>query len=394
MPVADIARTYQKDCIDFLQRLVRTRSVNGADNEAGIVQVIADEAEKLGLPYQVIAKDNARPNIFVGQDFAGKDAVLLVAHLDTAPTGDESAWQHPPFGAMIKDNKLYGRGAIDCKGGIAISLYVLKILADAGKLHLAKFVGVADEESGADSTLGLMHLLKSGLNAKEAVYTYGGESGHHRLTIGHRGLIRLWVTCHGESAHSGSREWQDGQRGANAITGITELLNALQDFTMPGENKYFPGYHFVLTPTIVTGGSGESIVPDHAKVLLDIRTLPEHNNQAIIDKITHIADRLATKKRHYNIAVKNNIPGALTDPDSSIVKRALKLNNEIWGIDSILSGSGPANEGYMLVKHGIPTITGYGPHGGNFHAVDEYAELDSIEPLLNLLTRLICRPKV
>lgn len=381
-------KTYHNDVVAFLQKLIQTPSVNGKNGEAAVVEVIRAEASKLGLPHRVIAKDNNRPNIFVGEDFKGTNELLLVAHLDTVPVGETSAWTHPPFSGILENERLYGRGAIDCKGGIAMSLYALKLLKDAGKLHTAKFVGVADEESGADSTLGLRYLLDEGLNARTAVYTYGGNADGSHLTIGHRGLVRLWVTCHGESIHSGSKEWQDKKRGSNAIDGLIDLLSELREFALPGENKYFPGYRSVLTPTLIEGGAGESIVPDRAKVLLDIRLLPEHRNDEVISEITELTKRLSDGRRTFTIEVKNNLPGVLTDPNSDIVKRALKLNKELFGVDSSLKGSGPANESYMLISRGIPTITGYGPFGANFHSANEYALTDSINTLLTLLSRL------
>lgn len=380
--------SYYEDSVKFLQKLIQTPSVNGNDSESAIVEVIAKEAKKLGLPYQIITKDAARPNIFIGEGFKDDQSLLLVAHLDTVPPGELKAWELDPFAATVKDSKLYGRGAFDCKGGIALSVYTLKMLADKGQLHKAKFVGVADEESGADSKLGLRYLLDQGLNAKAAVYTYGSSSNHTKITIGHRGLIRLWVTCKGEAAHSGSSEWSNRTKGESAIEGMTDFLTEIKSFTQSGKNKFFPEQKFTLTPTLIEGGSGESIVPDTAKVLLDIRLLPEHPNDEIIEKIAKISEKLSTSKRSFSMKVKNNIPGVITAPDSYFVQQAIKLNKEIFGTTPKLAGSGPANEGYMLVSHGIPTIMGYGPMGGNFHSANEYAELDSIESSLHFLAEL------
>ncbi len=99
---------YHQDCISFLQKLVQTPSVNGQDCEEAIVKLIAEEAKKLGLPYQIIQKTIDRPNIFVGnaKSFAEKDSILLVAHTDTVAVGDLLEWRFPPFSAEIKENKI------------------------------------------------------------------------------------------------------------------------------------------------------------------------------------------------------------------------------------------------------------------------------------------------
>lgn len=378
---------YVDDCIAFLKKLIETPSVNGKDNEAAIAAVVAEEAERLGLPCKIIAKDSGRPNIFVGEGFEDNGSLLLVAHLDTVPTGDPATWSFDPFAATIQDGRLYGRGAFDCKGGIALGLYVLKALVDRGELRAAKFVGVADEESGADSSLGLRYVLDQGLAARGAVYAYG-ITGHERIIIGHRGLVRLWVACKGEAAHSGSSEWANHTKGASAIDGIVDFLVKIRSFTLPGDNKYFPNHRFTLTPTLLDGGSGESLVPDTAKVLLDIRTLPEHSNDYVIESITSIANELTTDKLSFSVDVKNSIPGVVTDPVSPFVQQARRLSKQLFGVSPVPEGSGPANEGYMLVSRGIPTIIGYGPVGGNFHAANEYIELNSIGTSLEFLIRL------
>lgn len=117
----------------------------------------------------------------------------------------------------------------------------MKRLWDAGELGAVKFVATVDEESGGDSDIGVKYLLDGGLDAKLAVYTYGGGS-KESLTIGHRGVIRLQVTCEGEAAHSGSKDWQQGKKGAKAIQGITDFLDEVKQYSYAEENQYFPGY--------------------------------------------------------------------------------------------------------------------------------------------------------
>src|SRR5438477_1876967 len=110
-----------EDCVKFLQKLVQTPSVNGKHSEKAVVDVIAAEAQKLGLPYRVITKDPDRPNIFVGENFTASKDLLLVSNLGTVPEGNLNAWSTPPFSGTINDGNLYGLGAIAGKGGIAIS---------------------------------------------------------------------------------------------------------------------------------------------------------------------------------------------------------------------------------------------------------------------------------
>jgi succinyl-diaminopimelate desuccinylase len=381
---------YVQGCTDFMQRLVQTPSVNGKDNEKAMAELVVAEATKLGLASRVIEQVLGRPNVFVGEGFDSPDGLLLVSHGDTVPVGDETKWDYPPFGGEIVDGRLYGRGALDCKGGLALSLYALKALKDQGKGNLAKMLMGVDEESGADSQFGVRAALAEGLNAESAIYTYGGRNGNE-LTIGHRGLVRVWVTCRGESAHSGSSQWQDGTKGESAITGIIDFIEASREIRVEGENEYFPGYKTVITPTLVNGGEGESLVPSKAEVLLDIRTLPG-GNANVLRQIEDIIQELNVGKRQYAIRIKNNIPAVITDPNSRVVQEAIRLKGEIFGFPNPrLKGSGPANESYMLVEAGIPTIVGFGATGDGFHSANEYAEIDSLEKSLAFMVEMSLR---
>ncbi len=382
--IKELTQTYNQPLIDFCQELVRTPSVNGKDFESAISSLVATRAKELGLPQELIALEKDRPNVFVGTNFDKKAGLLFVAHLDTVPTGNESKWKHKPFDAEIEDGKLFGRGAIDCKAGIALSIYALKILHDLGRPDIAKFAGVVDEESGADSKLGARYLLDKGLNAQAAIYAYPGIE---TVTIGHRGLVRLWIEAQGEAAHTGSKSWQDGTKGANAIEALARFINGLSDFTMPGTHEAFPGYTFKHTPTIVQGGSGESIVPDKAKVLVDARLLPNHNNEAYIQAIRDLAKKLGGEKIKFDVQIKTNIPGVAISPDEKIVQILKKLDEEVMEVKPEIRGSGPASEGYMFDKAGIPTICGFGAEGDGVHAADEYLKLDSLPKILEMYVK-------
>lgn len=374
---------YTNDIIAFIQKLVSIPSVNGINNEVKIINAIKEEADKLELPNKIIFKDPTHPNIFVGKNFDKKEGLLLVAHVDTAGIGDETKWTHKPFGSEIVDKKLYGRGAVDNKAGIALSLYTLKSLQDQGKLDYAKFVGVSDEECGADSVFGARYLLDQGLQAKAAIYTY---SGNDVITIGHRGQVKLWVNVTGESAHSGSSSWQNGTRGASAINALNNFLTEVNKFDMSGTHEAFPNYKFKQTVLFIEGGNTTSLVPDKAKCLIDARLLPIHENDEYIDKIIKLAKSFETEKIKFNIEIDTNLPAAFIRNDEKIVAILKNLSKEVLDIEPEIRGCGPANEGYMFIEKGIPTICGFGVTGDGMHSKDEYLDLDSIPKILKIYT--------
>lgn len=379
-----LVQKYQPELLEFCQKLVRIHSVNGVDVEGKVAQLIVDQAKNLDLPVEMVGCDRDRFNVFVGTGFTKKSGLLLIAHLDTVGEGDRSEWRFDPFGGQIEDGKLFGRGALDAKSSLALCLYALKILKDLGKLDMAKFAAVVDEESGADSKLGANFLLDKGLLAGAAIYT---EPGVEKVAIGHRGLVRLWVKAKGQSVHSGSILWQEKKKGANAIDGLIKFLTRLEEIKMEGVHPDFPGYHFTLTPTLIEGGESESIVPGEAKVLLDARLLPNQGNDEFIKKVEKLVKSLEDDKIRFEIEVKNNIPGAVISKEEPIVKILEKLDKEVMGVKPLVYGVGPANEGYMFIQAGIPTICGFGPVGGGSHATDEYVEIESLPKLLEIYIR-------
>lgn len=379
-----LAQKYQPEILELCQKLIRTRSVNGIDTEGKVAQLIVDQAKNLDLPVEMIGCDRDRFNVFVGTGFTKKSGLLLIAHLDTVTEGDRLEWKFDPFGGQIEEGKLFGRGALDAKSSLALCLYALKILKDLGKLDLAKFAAVVDEESGADSKLGAKFLLDEGLLAQSAIYT---EPGVEKVAIGHRGLVRLWVKAKGQSVHSGSILWQEKKKGANAIDGLIKFLTRLKEIKMEGVHPDFPGYHFTLTPTLIEGGESESIVPAEAKVLLDARLLPNQDNDKLIKKVEKLVGSLEDDKIQFEVEIKNNIPGAVISKEEPIVKILERLDKEVIGVEPVVCGVGPANEGYMFIQAGIPTVCGFGPVGEGSHAVDEYVEIDSLPKLLEIYVR-------
>lgn len=120
----------------FLQDLVRLRSVCGStEGERAVAMRIVEEAQALGLSYEVVAKKEHRPNVIVslGTD-DGPTLFCFVAHIDTVDVGDENAWVHgSAFEARVDDDgRMYGRGTCDCKAGVAVSMYALRRLKVSG----------------------------------------------------------------------------------------------------------------------------------------------------------------------------------------------------------------------------------------------------------------------
>ena len=379
---------------EFLQDLVRLPSVNGRDSEAAVAHRIAEEAARLGLPAELVASDPARPNVLVSWG-DGPARFALIGHLDTVAEGDAAQWSSPPFAAEVVGERLIGRGTADNKAGLACGLYTLAALRDRGVLDPARvrviLAGVVDEESGASSPLGVRHLLNTGRFAgvQGAIYTYASDI----VCIGHRGLLRLTLTAHGEAAHSGSAEWHQKRRGVNAVTGLAAVLLRLEQLRLDAPfHPAFEGLGCTLTPgTVFQGGAFESMVPAAATALVDVRLMPGQDPQAVLEAVQReiAAEEAARPGLRVSVVVKNRLPGAAIPADHRLAQVAQQHAQAVTGRAWPIAGAGPANEGYMLIEAGLPTLPGFGPEGGNAHAPDEWVSVKSLAETVEVYARVI-----
>jgi len=393
---ASLSRTadpYQPDITAFLSDLVRIPSVNGRDPEFRIAQRIEVEADKLGLKSWFVAPEPDRPNVLVSYG-TGAERFALIGHMDTVAEGDPAAWSSPPFAAEIKDGRMLGRGVADNKAGIACGLYTLALLRDLKLIDPARqqvlVAGVVDEESGACSPLGVRYLLDSGaLQVQGAIYTYTSDI----VCIGHRGLIRLELKAQGQAVHAGVAEWHHRVQGANAVTALADLLLRLETLNIPAMAP--PGFEhlgFTITPgTIFHGGSYPSIVPDSATAIVDIRLLPGQSSVEVLERVREQIGIVMSERQRitFEMNVTVDIPGAIIPQDHPLAHLAQDYTEAVTGRRWKTAGAGPANEGYMLIGAGIPTLCGFGPTGGNPHAPDEWVDVNSLPATVAMFAGII-----
>ncbi len=388
------AQRYETDMVSFLQNLVRRRSVNGVDTEAAVSDCAAEQARLLGFDAQQIAKDPQHPNVLISWG-DGPDVFALIAHLDTVAAGDESQWSHPPFSAQIDAGRIYGRGTADNKAGLVCGLYTLALLRDLDLLdptrHCALVAGVVDEEAGASSHLGVRYLLDQDhlAGTKGAIYTYTSDI----VCVGHRGLLRLVIDAYGQAVHTGSSEWARGETGVNAVTGLADVLLHLETVTLPAQpHPAFDHLTLTITPgTIIEGGTFESMVPAHARAMIDVRLLPGQSADDILHQVNTICQKVANKRPglRFDLTVKNNLPAAAIPINHPLTQTAQAYTRAVTGDPWPIRGAGPANEGYMLIEADIPTLCGFGPTGGGAHASDEWVEIASLPRTLAMYAGIV-----
>ncbi len=372
------------DCVAFARRLIQTPSMPG--EEAALAALVAAELRALG--YDEVWGD-AAGNVFgrvYGQD-RSLPALALNTHLDHVDPGDPSLWPAPPFAAEIRGGRLIGRGASDIKGPLAVQVYSLAALLQAGERPRRDtvFCGVVQEEVGGAGAIYWAEHLDYPV---ELVIL--GEPSANTLALGHRGIVDFWLTFHGRSAHASAPE-----RAVNPNYAAAAFLARLEAAAVQ------LAAHPVLGPTTVAptimqvDTTSGNVTPAWTRVLLDFRTATES-----VDSLRAFIDRLAGDSPHtlaYADGLEPSpltgsaapITGFYTPPDSPLVGRAREALGRGMGRAPELTRYRFATDGRHFAPHGIPVL-GFAPGEEEMaHTAGESIALDQMAEALRAQAQLL-----
>src|SRR3954463_205152 len=217
--------------------LVRIPTVNPPGDEyETCARFLGADLQRRGFAIEYIAADgrpehtnrHPRVNVVAAKRGGAGPVVHLNGHIDVVPAGE--GWTVEPFAGVVRDGRIYGRGACDMKAGIAASVFAAVAIARAGVdlPGTLEISGTVDEESGGFA--GVAHLAQVGrIRRGRTDYVVIPEPlDVDRICIGHRGVYWFEVTARGRIGH-GSMPFL----GVSAIDGMTHLLRAVQDRLVP-----------------------------------------------------------------------------------------------------------------------------------------------------------------
>lgn len=382
--------------VAFVSSLVRAKSTNPYTPinsplhetvEGEVPTLIYSKLKEIGLLPKYVGPSRERMNVVAEWgEKRGRNCLVLNGHMDTAPVDPKN--ETGLFSGVVRAGNLYGVGALDMKATLGAYIYAVKALMEAkvklsGKLLLAF---VVDEESGACSKYGTQYLLEnSGCVPKACLI---GEHGSRIIRIGQRGIYRFKIIVRGRAVHTGVSAWERKEEGHNAIVDMAAVVTALQDLAVPFKtSKMFEGRRPVFTfPTKIEGGVGLSVVPDTCVGYGDVRLLPGNSDAQI--KLLMI-EKLSKLGIDYEIVDLVYAPAVEIEPHDPLVLSLQRAAKSVTGEMPQVGVSGPATDGWMMVKRDIPTIMGFGPDGGGEHGRKEWVELASLKKVTEIYARLI-----
>ena len=418
--VLDSEREY---ATQLTQKLVRIPSVNPKfiqdpqqNREAAVQDAVEDELQAIGMSIDRWDVFEDRPNV-VGQ-LAGTEerSLLLCGHIDVVPIGERSAWTVDPFGGEIRNGRLYGRGAVDMKSGVAAIIGAVRAIRKAG-IELQGRVAihsVVDEETGGS---GAIDAVKRGHLAEAAIIA---EPSWGEIQVCEGGLEWVRVTVQGRQGHAGWRYnevWPQHhtpdrlQPGVNAIDLAGRFMEALRHFESARcRNRSHPlvpaGLNTINIGAMRAGAglgpdglplimTNPAIIPDVAVLDLDFKFLPNETKEDVraeFESFVHHFCQSDLWLKDHPIKIQWELGGLHfppmdTPPDHPLVQSLFRRRTELGGKPKI-SGFIAVADCAHYAGAGVAAMI-CGATGDGFHGIDEYVDIASLDETTKTLAAAI-----
>jgi succinyl-diaminopimelate desuccinylase len=363
------------------QALIRCPSVT--PEEGGALTWLAAQLEPLGFVcHRLTMRDADTPDVdnLYARLGAGSPHLAFAGHTDVVPVGDQSAWTRPPFGGEVAHGVLYGRGAVDMKGGIASFLAAtLDYLRSRGGLKHGSlsFLITGDEESVAiNGTPKLLAWLKGRGETLDACLVGEPASDERvgdQIKIGRRGSVNARITVHGKQGHSAYAE-----RAENPIPKLARIIDRLSTTPLDHGTSHFQPSS--LEATIVSvPNSATNVIPGSARANFNIRYNDLHTRPGIE---TWVGERCAEAAREVDARFSLSFEGTgdvfLTKPGPLVDTMRAAIEG-VTGRAPVLTTDGGTSDA-RFIKDFCPVVE-VGLRNATAHQVDEHVPVADLATL-------------
>jgi acetylornithine deacetylase/succinyl-diaminopimelate desuccinylase-like protein len=363
-----VAEEHRDEIVALARDLVRIDTTNtglmptGNETEAAtyLQRTLAVE----GIEAEIHGRVPERGNVFAAlPGRSGKTALVLLSHTDVVPAGDASQWTHPPFGGVVQDGHLHGRGAADMKGTVAAQAMTLVLLRRL-RVPLARSVAlvcVADEEAGGAYGAGWVarehpDRFRADLCLNEGGGSFVQVNGREwcLLGVGEKGRYEVRATFHGRGAHA-ARPWQGDNAFYKAAAALVRLqayeperdtsgpifepLGRLVGSISPASvdevigrlEREYPRLadhlrqvsRMLVTPTLVAGGVKSNSVPDLCHLTCDVRALPHQGPSYVEEHVLRLLGTSDVRIDQTAVANASPAPADLTSTLTDVMRKVL-----------------------------------------------------------------------
>ncbi|MBU1313200.1 MAG: succinyl-diaminopimelate desuccinylase [Alphaproteobacteria bacterium] len=386
------------DPVENLQALIRCRSVT--PTEGGALSTLESALTSLGFRVErMVATAEGTPdveNLYARLGTEGPH-LMFAGHTDVVPPGDEASWSHPPFAAEIADGMLYGRGAVDMKGGIAcfvaaVARHLEKHGAPRGSISLL----ITGDEEGPS------------VNGTEKLLTWAAEKGEtwdaclvgeptnpdalgDMIKIGRRGSLSGKITVHGVQGHAAYPHLAD-----NPLRGLLQLTHALMDPPFDHGTDDFQPSNLEVT-TIDAGNPAVNVIPAKATAAFNIRFNDSWTADSLKMEIIRRLDLAAAEGAlrpgrspvSYDIAWSERPSHVFLTRNNALTASLSEAIETVTGQTPILSTTGGTSDA-RFIKDYCPVVE-FGLMGQTMHMVDERVAVADLETLTQIYGGFIAK---
>lgn len=352
--------------LQIFKDLIAIQSVNTDEEEVSVY--LKNLFGRHGISATIVPVSDRRTDL-TAEIGTGNPVLGVSGHMDVVSPGDASQWTSDPFTLTERDGKLYGRGAADMKSGLAAMVIAMIEIHDQGLLNKGRIrlMATMGEEVGE---LGSRTFAYNG-SMKDVDALIIGEPSGYRIAYAHKGSMDIRLTSTGKAAHSSMPE-----QGYNAIDPLIDLLhNANHQFRTADKKNALLG-DLSFNTTIFQGGDQVNSIPAEAVAELNIRTIPEFDNDVVDKQLGQLVQQQNTNGAKITKETYMSQPSVETTGDKRLIDLAQKIG-KLYAEKDIPSGAIPAvTDASNLLRDkpkDFPFII-FGPGSDSVHQIDEFVD--------------------
>ncbi|MCX2724121.1 succinyl-diaminopimelate desuccinylase [Roseibium salinum] len=377
--------------VSIAQDLIRCPSVTPV--EGGALAVLERLLTRAGFSVsRVTFQDEDTPDVenLFATIGSGKPHFVFAGHTDVVPAGTDSDWSHGPFDGTIADGYLYGRGAVDMKGGIAaFAAAALDVVEDFGPDFggTISFLITGDEEGPAvNGTVKLLEWAKAQGYAFDACVV-GEPTNPEKLgdaiKVGRRGSLSGDVTVTGIQGHAAYPHLAD-----NPIPGLVRLLAALDGLVLDEGNERFQPSNLEIV-TVDVGNPAYNVIPARAQARFNIRYNDEWTLETLKAKILATLKAVDLGTLKLDVRFKRDASESFLTRDETLIAALSEAVEAETGRAPELSTGGGTSDA-RFIKNYCPVVE-FGLVGQTMHKVDECAATSDLDRLAAIYKRFMVK---
>jgi len=375
--------------IRIAQDLIRCPSVT--PDEAGALATLENLLGKAGFAVsRVTFQDEGTPDVenLFATIGSGSPHFVFAGHTDVVPAGAETDWSHGPFEGAIKDGVLFGRGAVDMKGGIAaFAAAALDFVASKGAEFggTISFLITGDEEGPAvNGTIKLLQWAEAEGHRFDACIV--GEPTNpdalgDAIKVGRRGSLSGIVTVRGTQGHAAYPHLAD-----NPIPGLIRLMAALDELVLDNGNERFQPSNLELV-SVDTGNPAFNVIPARCEARFNIRYNDEWTLESLKAKITDVLKSVDLGSLELDIAFRRDASESFLTRDEVLIESLSQAVASETGRTPELSTGGGTSDA-RFIKNYCPVVE-FGLVGQTMHKVDECVAIADLDRLAAIYKKFL-----